>query len=713
MIGTPSKFGLRILTENRLTHSQNSHIMSRLARFRPGWVYSTLCFEVTCENVTVNCIRRKLGDGVDIISPLHFVAQDGNTSELERLVCEFNADVECRSANCEETIAHKAAGSGHLATILWCESKNIDTHLPNIGNSTPLILAADVGADEIVRHLLANVSPLERMLLHDARQVACEKGHSVTFELLHAHIQNLPKNRFVPTRRCMLLHRAANAGRVQLCRYIADVVAKDLGTSVAELHEADQRTHCSPIHLAAMSGSVDCVRLFVCEHGIDVHTAGLIEDRLNTALSLACRYGHVPLVRCLLEELKCDPLEIQHGYSYSHDSRVALKQPASLLQCAVRSSNVRLMQYLLAHHSQVCGSLDDIDEQGRSLLCIAAQENSVPMCRYLIDECKLDPHKDMFDPDGTKSQSVDGYFSRLPLGYAIGSGSIKCVQFFMLEQKCDLTHLLASEHNFGAVFANMPLDASGVECIRFMLTTNRAAFLTVNNCQNRALQQAISCRGFLLAVYLIMFGAYDPSPVMPRRRSATVAVTMESDASDAIPLVEACRVAGRHELVRLLLAYGAPIDDVVQTAPAYRYGGGFTTRSTHYIQQARDGIRPPKPYLNLPAEWSTTALLTFLYGIDLAEISRPQRIQARHKAAADDDAEDYEPDPHLPTVAALIDNALYDRNVLSIITSYLQGDDNFGHSQVRQPMLVYAPSVGDLDQDTHIDVLDPGNEMVW
>lgn len=160
---------------------------------------------------------------------------------------------------------------------------------------------------------------------------------------------------------------------------------------------------------AVRRGDLDEFKQWVDDMGIDVH------DDNEKALNLACRYGHLPTVRYLIEEKHAD---VQNN---------TLGPP---LTWAVIHNHIAVVKYL----TTIPGILVE-----PGVLNVAAEKGYLEILKYMVEDMKMDPH--MNDEE--------------PLVSACTYGHLPVVRYLVEEQKADVRVRndtpLVSAYNCGIV----------------------------------------------------------------------------------------------------------------------------------------------------------------------------------------------------------------------------------------------------------------------
>ena len=193
---------------------------------------------------------------------------------------------------------------GRLAGVIKCLDKGPKRERadPNQAESSgllPLIGAAapqrgyrvsDYTSSRICAALLdrgAEVDKRWNLWKPTALYLACGEGRLQTVQVLIAHGANIEfvyrDNGYAP------LHAACHAGHVDVVQLLLDH-----GAAITRV----SRNGHKPLAVASASGHVEVVELMFDRDLVDFYLLNVVEGQ--TALSLACREGHMDVVRCIL-----------------------------------------------------------------------------------------------------------------------------------------------------------------------------------------------------------------------------------------------------------------------------------------------------------------------------------------------------------------------------------------------------------------------------
>ncbi|XP_034681045.1 ankyrin-1-like [Vitis riparia] len=216
-------------------------------------------------------------------TPLHIAARSGHVHVVKFLIdwATESTDVETggiqqvlRMRNMEgNTPLHEAVRNGHHSTVLvFMEAKDSDlfVSLNNAGES-PLLMAVDTRASEIVKTILPNSKPSS--LLHRS-----SNGQTILHRaILRADLNSSGRSP---------LHYAAASGALALVDHLLQ-----LKPSNGSFLDGNLAT---PAHMAAENGHLNVLKLFVkrCRYWVE-----LLNNHHQNILHVAAQNGHLKVVR--------------------------------------------------------------------------------------------------------------------------------------------------------------------------------------------------------------------------------------------------------------------------------------------------------------------------------------------------------------------------------------------------------------------------------
>ena len=400
-------------------------------------------------------------------TPLHVACQNGSTDMVRYLVeekkCGFNV-----ANNKGELPLHLACKHQYSNTIVQLVSVGYDVNRQDEAGNTPLHMACQNGITDIVQYLIKErkcnfnvVNNKGELPLH----LACKHKYGKKIVLLM--IVGCDVNRQDEAGNTPL-HMAYQNGRTDIVRYLVEERKCDFNVvnNKGEL----------PLHLACKHKyGKEIVRLVSV--GCDVNRQ---DEAGNTPLHMACQNGSTDIVRYLVEERKCDFLNVVNN-----------KGELPLHLACKHTYDKEIVQLV-----SVGCDVDRQDEAGNTPLHMACQNCSTDIVQYLVEERKCDVnvannkgelplHLACQHRYGAqlvtwnvnrhdkckyiKLVSVGCDVNRqdeagnAPLHMACQNGSTDIVQYLVEERKCDVNVAnnkgelplhLACQHRYGAQLVN-------------------------------------------------------------------------------------------------------------------------------------------------------------------------------------------------------------------------------------------------------------------
>eukprot|EP00055_Hartaetosiga_balthica_P008996 m.34827 g.34827 ORF g.34827 m.34827 type:complete len:493 (-) comp6561_c0_seq1:1374-2852(-) len=309
--------------------------------------------------VDPNCKEKERG-----LSLLHIVASSNQVDLADTLIQKYKVDpmVENDSETPPLSSASRA-GSFEMVKFL-VEVHNADVNKKKDNLYTPLTFAARNGHIEIVKYLLSHGAEPNSYGLDGFSPLTASSfyGHVEIVRLLADHGANVEepdKNGKTP------LYRAIWSTNVEMIKFF---VEEKKIKNINALSDGG----FAPLSLAAYFGEVDLVR-YLGNHNADVNIRG--GEKKYTSLIWACHAGHLPTVKCLVEEFGVDPnVTGMDGYSP--------------LIIASYFGFLDVVQYLLTHTTANIGASTSY---GYNALIVAARNGFLDVVKYLVEEHHIDP----------------------------------------------------------------------------------------------------------------------------------------------------------------------------------------------------------------------------------------------------------------------------------------------------------------------------------
>ena len=353
-------------------------------------------------------------------TPLHYAAQGGHLNVVTYLYIKLQEVATGRHnwSDCYGSLPlHVACLCGHLNVADYLITKQkCDPSSRDKEGYTPLHFASANGHVNIVRYLTKLGCDPNACDIHHALplHLACAHGHIDVAKLLIE--QNCDPNcqtnqGYTP------LHCASQYGHMNIVQYLT----KELG--------------CDPVgkKCISMGGMIFFFQTY--------RTTNLSSEKQCLPLHLACKHGHLCVVKYFIDELKCEPtIPGEFGATPLHyacdggqlsiiqylvtEKGCDLKKKYSCLQTpiafACHFGHLNIVKYFTTLQNVNPNKLLD---DGGTLLHFAATSDNVDVIKYLINECGC-------------RESLDD-FGVLPVHHACIYGCLNAIKCLINEQNCN------------------------------------------------------------------------------------------------------------------------------------------------------------------------------------------------------------------------------------------------------------------------------------
>ena len=420
---------------------------------------------------------------------LHIVCQWGDVNIVRYLITDERCDLNVQSSVSENTPLHIAAIYGQDDIIVELLShKKCNQNAQNKEGDTPLHIAVRLNRTSIISNLLANKQHNPNVQNKDGDtplHLAC-KMRSLDVVKLFLEMNcstNIPNKKrrtaqSIPLNEAgdFLLHIACQWGDMDIVKFLIIDQKYDFNIQNKYLN--------TPLHIACCVKSLSVIRFLLkrrCstnipnKKGVTAQDIPLNEDG-DYLLHIACQWGDVDMVRCLITDQRCNP-NVKSSTSENSPLHIAVKseqddtivQLLSHKQCNPNVQNkegdtplhiaccrrsLHIIKLLLGERcstniSNMKGeTAQDIplNENGDYLLHIACQWGDVEIVRYLITDEKCNPNVQNTDLD-------------TPLHIACCQEPLTIVRI-LLERKCS-TNI---PNKKGETAQSIPLNEAG-DCL--------------------------------------------------------------------------------------------------------------------------------------------------------------------------------------------------------------------------------------------------------
>ena len=345
--------------------------------------------------------------GPDQLTPLHYACQHGRLDVIEKLVSEYQYELN-ELGMAMPTPLQVAAACGQTDVVQYIITNSSDVSLKG-GVVSPLHLAADNGHLDTLKALVK--SKLCRVSIGDQDgntplHHACAHGHLQVVSYLcdkARHPLSIRNKKGESP-----LHIAAKHCHFAIVKYLIDEKHCDPAAK-------NERVGSTPLHLAAKSGCLEIVQYLANEKTCNIESKTYSKSRKRavsitsgkTPLHYACFGGHKAVVEYLVKEQICNPrstddegltpfhlacqeghlkiVEFFLGLNMEEFNDVSTEDGRTLLHCAALSGNMEVVRRLI--QSTSC-DLSTVDAEGRTAVHYAARNGCTSMVQMLVEEYK-------------------------------------------------------------------------------------------------------------------------------------------------------------------------------------------------------------------------------------------------------------------------------------------------------------------------------------
>ncbi|XP_067659906.1 putative ankyrin repeat protein RF_0381 [Haliotis asinina] len=251
---------------------------------------------LAAENGHRNVVELLVGQGANVSlhdnkgnNVLHFACRGGDVEVVKYVLAQDMVDINSRGWK-RMTPAMMAAQKGNREVLELLVNKGVKVSLMDKKGNNILHFACRKGHVEVVEHILS-----ENMVDINSKNkqgmipvfMAAEKGHKEVVELLFRSGGDMS---LTSRGGSNVLHFACRGGNVDLVKFVLSHKMTDINST--------GRRHLTPVLTAAAEGHKEVVELLVSE-GAKV---SLLDIRGNSILHLACRGGHVEVVKYVVSQ---------------------------------------------------------------------------------------------------------------------------------------------------------------------------------------------------------------------------------------------------------------------------------------------------------------------------------------------------------------------------------------------------------------------------
>ncbi|XP_067653167.1 putative ankyrin repeat protein RF_0381 [Haliotis asinina] len=325
--------------------------------------------------------------GVNIF---HSACQGGDVGLVKYILSLDKHDINGQVL-CGATSVMLAAENGHRHVVEFLVGQGANVSLQDNSKNKILHFASRAGHVDVVKYVLSlPVVDINSRGWKDmtSAMMAAENGHKDVVELLFRNLANMSlKGLYGNT----ILHYASRAGHVDVVQYI-------LSLSVVDINSRG-RKDMTPVMMAVGKGHQEVVKLLVGQGA----SVSLQDNRGNNILHIACRGGHVEMVKYVLSQSMADinsrgwktftPVMVAAGkgrkevveflVSKGADINTSNRAGKNILHLACRAENVELVKYIL---SKNMADINSRDKKQMTPILIAAMEGHEEVVQLLVNE---------------------------------------------------------------------------------------------------------------------------------------------------------------------------------------------------------------------------------------------------------------------------------------------------------------------------------------
>lgn len=413
---------------------------------------SPLFIATTVDNLDL--VKRLIAEGANPLDKdenentlLHCAALMGRLEILKYLIEEMGCNPAIEGYR-GTSVIHEAAVNGHIHVVKYLVEQpecKLDPSVWDDDKFTPLTYACANGDIAMIAYLIGNMEDMKKedifyhnyatdsTSLHSPLCIASFKGRLSAVKYLIEECDCDPSRAEGGDGSKVPLTAAVCGGQLHVVKYLIETqhvkdqsIDKLLHTAVEVQHPEmveylTKALNYSPsehkgstlLHKAAIVGDLRIMRHFIDDHSCN--PSALSRDGA-TPLFFAIDNGHLPVVRYLTLELKCDPLHVSSrsgpfstGLHYAAlmgqiniveffvnelkcDINNIIKEgkyDITPFHCAVKSGNLELVKCFVDNFG--CELLSR-DSMRRTTLHHAACYGQLPVLKYLIEDKKCDPY---------------------------------------------------------------------------------------------------------------------------------------------------------------------------------------------------------------------------------------------------------------------------------------------------------------------------------
>ncbi|GMF29994.1 unnamed protein product [Phytophthora fragariaefolia] len=340
------------------------------------------CIDVVCY-LSEQCAVDANAQNEYRYTALMLAAQSGKVEVARYLVEQCEADVNAMNYD-GFTPLMLAAESGEIDAVQYLAEKcGANMNVANVQGDTALMLAALEGKIGVARYLADHD-------IVNVESAACNGATALMYAASNEHVDIV---RDLVDRRganCTAqtndgytaLVGAACSGMIYVVRYLAENCGADL--------DIENQIEFAVVK-AAINGKTEVVKYLIQQNEASIRAN---DNKGNTALMLAARYGHVEVVRCLVDsvhfnESRYHQIENTDNVMVHCGAYVNTKnnEGYTALMWAAREGRIDVVRFLT---EQSYTDVNTIDKNGWTAIMLAAQNGMGDVVSHLAEECSAD-----------------------------------------------------------------------------------------------------------------------------------------------------------------------------------------------------------------------------------------------------------------------------------------------------------------------------------
>ena len=429
------------------------------------------------------------------VSLLHLAAYHGWLNICHRLITKYNHDLHVHKV-CQSLIDHSKQFKQYSGSLLDISKQGQTlTVLDDVPPPPPPLFYATLGGHyEVVKYLIneCNCDPHQKSVEGETPlYLACLAGHYdiVTYLINKCHSDpNTTIEQMIPVPRSSIPFSSNSTTPLYGLLSIVDHILY------------------TPLHIACRYGHLDIVKFLVSVSSVDVNSK---DSDGYTPLHTACRYSHLDIVECLLTSTLADVNSKNcNGYTPLHTA------------CNYGCEDI--VKFLV--------SVSAVDVNNK------ASDGSTPLSAACLDG-NLDIIEHMLSLSSV-DVNIRVYGNAASLYEACSSGKLNVIKFLLSSSSVNVN----IKDDDGYTLLHTACHYGKLDIAKFLVSTEQINPMSANRNGDTPLHIACSCGNADIVKYLLSTGHIDP---MVENRQQKTAVQLAENNYDILKLLEPftqCRV---------------------------------------------------------------------------------------------------------------------------------------------------------------------------